>query len=843
MVVANGFSRRDLRRTSDKRNICPFAAILVGLLVSAASPISALLHVLPTTTKLVLPTTTKLHRTWTRGTTMGQRLVLLPETQRRNSAGVCISATAANGDVSQQQRQEGEQHTDDNNEEYVDTFQPRTQTILVSMAFFARYVFRTIQVERIRHRLTNRSKRRLLTKLKHAIRRKRWTADDAMRRKVDDDEATLKRLQKELGITDDKSLEEEETKLSLRQTFAMLNESRRKLIKLVGYDAALLVPSFGFLLLGALMTSVIPHYYSQCLTCLAAPESTSKEKVISSLVGLVVANVLAALFTGMRGALFWIAGSRGNFNVRIKLHRNLLLQEASFFDSTETGILLSRLNNDVNKIGMVISFHVNVILRQLAQFIFGSVYLIRISPRLGAFAFGGVLIVALVSALYGRFARKLAESVQDQLARASAVAETSFSMSETVRAFDGVPFETAKYEEEQRRALDLEEVSAFAYGTHKAVSDIVQAVLQCGLLFACWKMGRTGGLAAAQLTSFMFYVNFVLESSNEVGDQWAKIQSAIGASRKVFDLIRRVPAIHDPIRKSSAVDERINVSEESIEGVDSEYFPVVRMKDMSIKYLSMEDPALSGINLDILSGDRVAIVGRSGSGKTSMLRTTLRFYDPASGSLSIGGDNLKELKRSEIASRVSVVEQEPHLFPMTLMENVLYGIEKDSIDQETGEPCYGEERRSAVAVALEVAGLPIMGEKKNDIGLELDTRVGEGGRALSGGQRQRVAIARALIRRPEILLLDEPTAALDSKSERTVVEALSNAMKETKSMLMVTHRLGVVRSLGVNKVVVLERGKIAEMGHPEDLLASGGIYSELAREQGITSERANSGIK
>mmetsp|Transcript_25318 Transcript_25318/g.51634 ORF Transcript_25318/g.51634 Transcript_25318/m.51634 type:complete len:343 (+) Transcript_25318:1605-2633(+) len=337
----------------------------------------------------------------------------------------------------------------------------------------------------------------------------------------------------------------------------------------------------------------------------------------------------------------------------------------------------------------------------------------------------------------------------------------------------------------------------------------------------------------------MFYTNFVLESSNEVGDQYAKIQSAIGASTKVFDLIRRVPAIRDPVGKSSVAGKE-NIDFESVDYTGKSDLPVVSMRDMSIKYVSMEAPALSGINLDIQPGDRIAIVGRSGSGKSSMLRTALRFYDPTSGSLSIGGDNLKNLTRNVIASRVSIVEQEPHLFPMTMLENVLYGIEKDSVDEETGEPCYGDEWRNTVAEALDVAGLPVTGGKKNDLGLELDTRVGEGGRSLSGGQRQRVAISRALIRNPQILLLDEPTAALDSKSEKTVVAALSNAMERTESMLMVTHRLGVVRSLAVNKVVVLERGKIAEMGHPEDLLESGGIYSQLAREQGITSRRVAS---
>ena len=135
---------------------------------------------------------------------------------------------------------------------------------------------------------------------------------------------------------------------------------------------------------------------------------------------------MGALFTGLRGSLFWIAGSRANYNVRVKLHRNLLLQEAAFFDSNEVGYLLSRLNNDVNKIGMVISFHVNVVLRQFAQFLFGSVYLIRISPSLSLYSFAGIVLVAIVSAIYGSFARELAERVQNTFADATAVAETAF---------------------------------------------------------------------------------------------------------------------------------------------------------------------------------------------------------------------------------------------------------------------------------------------------------------------------------------------------------------------------------------------------------------------------------
>ena len=442
----------------------------------------------------------------------------------------------------------------------------------------------------------------------------------------------------------------------------------------------------------------------------------------------------------------------------MKLHRNLLLQEAAFFDDTESGFLLSRLNNDVNKIGMVISFHVNIVTRQLAQFLFGSAFLLRIQPGLAMVAFAGIGLVALVSALYGAFARGLAEAVQELFASSRALADTSFSLSETVRAFDGGTVETEKYEASQLDALQLEEVQAWAYGTHKLVSDALQAALQCALLFACWRLGRAGALPAARLTSFLFYVNFVLESSNEVGDQWAKIQAAIGASSNVFDLVGRVPAIRDPAYVAGTLSE-LKAAQDVIDRANKERQgdrPVVRMSNMTVTYGTAETPALKDVDLDINEMDRVAIVGRSGSGKSSLLRTILRFYDPSSGRIALDGVDLRDTTRRDLAARIAVVEQEPRLFPLSLIDNVLYGLEKDAVDEDSGEKCYSEEYGRAVTEALALAGLPITGED-NQLGLELHTRVGEGGRTLSGGQRQRVAIARALVRHPDVLLLDEPT--------------------------------------------------------------------------------------
>jgi len=727
----------------------------------------------------------------------------------------------------------GDNSTDSDDPYYMaNQFQPRTMKVSESLAFFVRFVAHTIMEKRAQTSKGRDNRRRLRDRLKQVV---------AFPRKSTRDLSDETKIPASLSSTT-------KTKNRLGK-WHKLNESRKSLIRLVGYDSSMMTPAFGYLIIGAFMTSVVPYYYSSCISCIASADP-NRRKLLWAVGGLTLSSILEAIFTGCRGALFWIAGTRANYNVRVKLHRTLLLQEAAFFDDTECGILLSRLNNDVNKIGMVISFHVNIVLRQLVQFLFGSVFLLRIQPKLAMVAFAGIVLVAYVSMVYGDFTKYLAERVQKLFATSSALAETSFSMSETVRAFNGVSAETNKYESSQFDALQLEEVQAWSYGCHKFVSDTLQAMLQCLLLLSCWAMGRSGELSGAQLTSFLFYVNFVLESSNEVGDQWARIQTAIGASTNVFDLIRRVPAVRDPQTVTNMLLELAAINGmnknqlelAAINGMNKKQ-PVIQMSNMTVSYGAMEKPALKAVDLVVNEHDNVAIVGRSGSGKTTMLRTILRFYDPTSGKCVVEGVDLKDMSRKEIASKIGVVEQEPQLFPISLMDNVLYGIEKDSIDEESGCKCYSEKYRVAVTDALSLAGLPVTGED-NQLGLELNSRVGDGGRTLSGGQRQRVAIARALVRQPNILLLDEPTAALDSKSEKLVISALLSVMKRTRCMIMITHRLGVVRSLGLNKVVVLEQGQVVEMGHPEELLKSGGLYSQLAREQGIVPLHGdNSGNK
>jgi ABC-type multidrug transport system fused ATPase/permease subunit len=261
---------------------------------------------------------------------------------------------------------------------------------------------------------------------------------------------------------------------------------------------------------------------------------------------------------------------------------------------------------------------------------------------------------------------------------------------------------------------------------------------------------------------------------------------------------------------------------------------------VTLQYDAMDHPALRDINVNFYPGDRVAIVGRSGSGKSSLLRTLLRFYDPTVGLVAYRGTPLTALSRRELSSVLTMVPQEPSLFPLSLLDNILYGIDKDDLANDTYSPVWQDRARVALAEAgLSIAEIP------------LDSRIGDGGRTLSGGQRQRVAIARALVRQKKpssstsssaaaaeeaILILDEPTAALDSATEQQVIGTLRDLMGQHADLcvIMVTHRLNIIQALGVNRVLVMDQGQIVESGRPDDLLANpNGIYNRLAVEQGI----------
>jgi hypothetical protein len=393
---------------------------------------------------------------------------------------------------------------------------PQTQTIPESFGSFVKYCVRQSKTAFV---FSTSSKRRT-----------RWWRFG--RRKIveqtkDEDEPPLPPILRPTDEEeDDFYLDTAATTTSGRGFLATVrawNRQRQALVELANYKKFIVLPSFTALTIGALLVSVIPHYEAQCIQLVATLHPVPAD-IIKSIGGLLITSTLAAFFTGLRGSLFWMAGSRANYQIRVKLHENLLYQEAAFFDDHETGSLLSRLNSDVNKIGQVISYHVNVVCRQLAQFIFGSIYLIRISPRLSLFAGLGIVLVAICSAIYGKFNRDCAMTVQDTFANATSVAETSFRLSETIRLLNGRRSQSKSYETAQRSALQVEEIQAWGYGTHKVVSDTLQAVLHGALLFLCWSYGRTTGLPADRLTTFLFYTHFVLESSNEVGDQWAKIQ-------------------------------------------------------------------------------------------------------------------------------------------------------------------------------------------------------------------------------------------------------------------------------------------------------------------------------
>lgn len=628
----------------------------------------------------------------------------------------------------------------------------------------------------------------------------------------------------------------------------------------------LVLASMVTLILAAGCAVAVPHYSSRALN--AAAFAQDKAEFARSLRGMICFNLLASVFTGLRGALFWLAGTHVVAKVRFDLLASLLNQEIAFHDASETGALTSRLASDTAKISNVVSFHVNILFRQVIQALGGLAYLFYLNRQLASVALTGLVFVGGVTTAYGRFSRRISAKVQSALADAGSVAEQSLSLVRVVRAHANEAHERRRYGVKIGESVQLQETQGIAYGLARVIIGWSQALLLGCVLILGANRVFTGQLSGPALTTFVFYTNFVTDASFDVGDQWAKIQEALGAGQKVFELLDREPKVstkqqrpqHHPASPSATPPSPVEseVATDSIQvdfggnqgalvtasvgkepdirkaGDISGVSPFLQATPSgssvggagvgqergSVEFCSVcfgyptrpGVPVLDDLSLFVQPGEKVAVVGSSGGGKSTILRLLCRFYEPDAGTICLGGRDLSTYDGNEISKSISWVTQEPQLFPISVRENIAYGF-------ADGAYTMADVENAAMAANIHsfVIGLPE----------GYETLVGEGGASLSGGQKQRVAIARALIRDPEVLLLDEPTSALDTESERLVQEALDRAA-EGRSVILIAHRLATIQR--ADRVLVMQNGRVVESGKHEELMSLGGVYAGLYKQ-------------
>jgi len=509
---------------------------------------------------------------------------------------------------------------------------------------------------------------------------------------------------------------------------------------------------------------------------------------------MLVVFAFQGVFSTLRSYLFTVAGERVVARLRRDLYAAILRQEIAFFDEQRTGSLTSCLTADTSVVQSATTSDMASLLRYSVTMVGGLAILVWTSWQLTLVMLAILPVVAVGAVIYGRIVRKLSRAAQNALARANEVADETLSGVRTVRAFAGERGEVSRYERAILETFVLARKRAVASGIFSGVMlfagyGVLAAVLWYGGVLV-WQ----GKMRVGDLTAFLLYTMIVTSAFSTLSDLWSSFMKAFGASERVFELLDRKPALPPGDSRLSRVKGEIRFEE-------TEFFYPARPNVQ----------VLRNLNLRLLPGEVVAVVGHSGAGKSTIAALLSRFYDPQGGRILLDGYDLRDFELDWLRRQIGVVSQEPILFATSIAENIRYG-KPDATPQEI-------EAAAAAANAHEfIRRLPE----------GYATLVGERGVQLSGGQKQRVAIARAILKDPRILVLDEATSALDAESEALVQEALDRLM-QGRTTLVIAHRLSTV--MGANRVLVLDGGIVVQEGRHSELVRKDGLYRKLVERQ------------
>jgi len=492
----------------------------------------------------------------------------------------------------------------------------------------------------------------------------------------------------------------------------------------------------------------------------------------------------------------WI-GERVTADLRKHVFDHLLTLSPGFFEITRTGEVISRLTNDTTMLETVIGSSLSLALRNIVLGAGALVLLMLTSLKLTLLVIAGLPVVLLPIILFGRRVRRLARTSQDRVADTGAYVDEAIHEVRTVQAY--------AHEPEDRQAYATRVEAAFGAGVHRIKQRALLIATVIFLVFVAvgiilWLGGHdvlAGRLSAGQLSAFVFYAVVVATSIGAVSEVAGELQRAAGATERLLELLETKPEIAAPVDPMPLPDPPHGT---------------IALENVTFCYPSRpQDPALRSLSLRVSAGERVALVGPSGAGKTTVFQLLLRFYDPRAGRVLLDGVDIRRTDPRDVRRRIAVVPQEPVIFAASVWENVRYG-RLDATDAEVAAAC-------EAAYATEFLTKLPQG---------LDTELGERGVKLSGGQRQRLAIARAVLSQRPILLLDEATSALDSESERMVQLALERLMAG-KTTLIIAHRLATV--VGAQRIIVLDGGVAIAEGTHASLVREDPLYRRLAALQ------------
>lgn len=507
--------------------------------------------------------------------------------------------------------------------------------------------------------------------------------------------------------------------------------------------------------------------------------------------------ILQAILSFFRIYTFAQVSEKAMRDVRQTLYAKIITLPIFHFEKRRVGELMSRITSDITQLQDVLSITLAEFFRQIFTLVAGVSLITYLSWKLTLFMLATFPVLVISAIVFGKFIRKISKKAQDELANTNIIVEETFQSIQAVKAFTNEQFEVNRYTKSLNKVLQEALKAATLRGGF--VSFIIFALFG-GIVGVVWfgaRLVAEGDLILADLLTFIFYTAFIGGSVGGLGDIYAQLQKTIGASDRILEILE------DP----SEMDVTLTENKPSIA------FGKIEIQDVHFSYPSRPSvEILKGISITIEPGQKVAIVGTSGTGKSTLAQLMMRFYQPNAGTIRMGGHDIQDLDVLTWRKMVALVPQEVLLFGGTIRENIAYG-KPDATEEEIHQA-------AELAYAKEfVEAFP---EK-------WDTLVGERGVKLSGGQRQRIAIARAILKNPHLLLLDEATSALDSESEKWVQSALEELMKNRTS-LIIAHRLSTIRS--ADQILVMEHGKIVEAGTHEILMAKKqGIYQKMVKLQ------------
>ena len=575
-----------------------------------------------------------------------------------------------------------------------------------------------------------------------------------------------------------------------------------------------------FLVLAAASTLAVPLAFRGLVDT-----GITSDAINIKFIYLLLLAVALAVFTGSRFYMMSWLGERVVADIRQRVFQNVLRQSPVYFETLQTGEVLSRLTSDTTLVQTLVGSSISMALRSVLMLIGGMVMMLITSAWLAGVMIVLLMLIVLPLWAMSRRVRKMSRASQDKVADTSAMAGEVLNAVTTVQAFVRESHEQKRFDTAVERAFTEAKKRIRARAMLTAVAIVMTFAV---IVFVLWIGARqvtAGDISLGELTQFVLYAIFIAGSIGALSETWGDLQRAAGAMERLVELMQAEPALVDSgsanyqlTDQQFAAESHKRTSGQSAQiappqpAIHAERTEALVLKDVTFAYPSRPDfLAMNHVSFVVPQGARYALVGTSGAGKSTLFSLLLRFYQPSSGQIEIFGQNITEWPVSDLRNNIGIVPQEPVIFAASAMENIRYG-RLDASDDEVIAAAHTAHANGFISALPQ----------------GYDSFLGERGVRLSGGQKQRISIARAILKNPPILLLDEATSALDAESEREVQMAL-DVVLPGRTSLTIAHRLSTV--MQADHILVLEDGQVVEQGKHADLIAAGGLYARLAKLQ------------